>query len=63
MSYFSQSGFSVRLEWGAAAIRHVAPQADCIVVVDVMSFSTCVSIAVDSGAIVYPYPWRDETPA
>jgi len=61
MSYFSQSGFSVRLEWGSAAIRQLAPQADCIVVVDVMSFSTCVSIAVDCGATVYPYPWRDET--
>ncbi len=61
MSYFSQTRFSVRLEWGLAAIRHLAADADCVIVIDVMSFSTCVSIAVDRGAVVYPYPWRDET--
>ncbi|MEO5687635.1 MAG: 2-phosphosulfolactate phosphatase [Burkholderiaceae bacterium] len=61
MSYFSQNDFSVRLEWGAAAIRHLAPDVDCVIVIDIMSFSTCVSIAVERGADVYPYPWRDET--
>lgn len=60
MNYFSQSPFSVRLEWGPAAIRNLGPTVDCIVVLDVMSFSTCVSLAVERGAIIYPYPWRDE---
>ncbi len=61
MSPFSQTAFSVRLEWGPAAIHRLAPEVDCIVILDVMSFSTCVSLAVDRRAIVYPYPWRDES--
>ncbi|MBN9426012.1 MAG: 2-phosphosulfolactate phosphatase [Burkholderiales bacterium] len=59
--FFSQPAFSVRLEWGRAAIRHLAPDVDCVIIVDVMSFTTCVDIAVERGAIIYPYPWRDET--
>ena len=55
----AQSGASVRLEWGAAAIEHLAGDVDCVVVVDVMSFSTCVDVAVARGACVYPYAWRD----
>lgn len=61
MKYFQQLPYSVRLEWGPAAIRHLGPEVECIVVIDVMSFSTCVSIAVERGAIIYPYPWREET--
>lgn len=54
-----QSGASVRLEWGAAAIEQLAGDVDCVVVVDVMSFSTCVDVAVARGAQVLPYAWRD----
>ncbi len=61
MAYFSQTGFSIRLEWGAAAIRHLAPHADCVIVVDTMSFSTCVSLAVERGTIVYPFPTGGHT--
>ncbi|WP_313687739.1 2-phosphosulfolactate phosphatase [Pantoea sp.] len=57
--YFSQHGFDVRLEWGLAAAQHLAQDADCVIVVDVMSFSTCVSVANDNGALIAPWPWKD----
>jgi len=61
MNSFQQLPYSVRLEWGPAAVRCLGPEADCIIIIDIMSFSTCVSIAVERGGIIYPYPWRDET--
>lgn len=60
-SWHQQSPFTVRLEWGLAAAEHLAPHVDCVVIVDVMSFSTCVSIANDNQAYIYPWPWKDES--
>ncbi|WP_148258825.1 2-phosphosulfolactate phosphatase [Pantoea ananatis] len=61
MHWYSQDAFAIRLEWGIAALDHLAGNVDAIVIVDVMSFSTCVSLAVANGARVYPYPWKDQT--
>ncbi len=58
---FDQSGFDVRCEWGVNGVRHLAPGADVVVIVDVLSFSTCVEIANSRGAIVFPYRWKDES--
>lgn len=55
-SPFEQAGFRARLEWGLAGVRILGPVVDLIVVVDVLSFSTAVSIAVEQGARVVPYP-------
>jgi 2-phosphosulfolactate phosphatase len=60
---FSQADFAVRCEWGAAGIAQLAPVSDVIVVVDVLSFSTSVDIAVSNGATVYPYRWQDASAA
>lgn len=56
-----QLPYTVRFEWGLDGARVVAPGADLAVVVDVLSFTTCVSVAVDRGAVVFPYPWKDAT--
>lgn len=60
-TWFNQSPFDVRLEWGLAAAEHLAHEADCVVIVDVMSFSTCVSLANDNDALIYPWPWKDDS--
>lgn len=51
-----QADHDVRLDWGP--IGAAATGADVCVVVDVLSFSTSVSVAVDRGTEVLPYAWR-----
>lgn len=53
---FGQGDFDVRLEWGPVGAR--ATQADVSVIVDVLSFSTSVTVAVERGMRVFPYRWR-----
>lgn len=63
MSAWDQDGYGVRVEWGPAGAQRLAPHVTCLVVVDVLSFTTAVSVAVETGTMVYPYAWRDETAA
>jgi 2-phosphosulfolactate phosphatase len=37
--------------------------ADVTIVVDVFSFTTCVDVALSSGAAILPYPWNDPSAA
>jgi 2-phosphosulfolactate phosphatase len=60
---FDQSGFDVRCEWGENGVRRLAHGADVVIIVDVLSFSTCVEIATSKGAVVFPYRWKDESAA
>ncbi|MBF6465929.1 2-phosphosulfolactate phosphatase [Nocardia beijingensis] len=54
-----QQAWGVRLEWGSAGAIALGPGSACVVVVDVLSFTTSVSVAVEAGTRVLPYPWRD----
>lgn len=58
-----QLPFTVRFDWGPDGAMAVAPGAELAVVVDVLCFTTCVSVAMDRGAQVLPYPWSDGTAA
>lgn len=58
-AFQSQAGADVRLEWGPNGLRTLAPVVDTVVVVDVLSFTTSVTVAVAAGAEVLPYRWDD----
>lgn len=54
---FDQAGFRVRFDWGPMGLRRLAPSADVVVIIDVLSFTTCVDVALGQGAVVLPYQW------
>lgn len=56
-----QAAYDVRLEWGPTGAAAVA--APVAVVVDVLSFTTTLSVAADRGITVYPFRWKDERAA
>ena len=57
-SPWSQHAFDLRLDWGLRGGRElVAGGVRTVVVVDVPSFTTSVSVAVDRGTAVWPHPW------
>ena len=56
----TQNDYRIRCEWGEEGLHILAPICDVIVIVDVLSFSTCVDVAVSRGGLVYPYVWKDE---
>ena len=53
--YFDQREYDVRFEWGLSGIEALSPGADVIIIVDVLSFTTCVDIVAGRGGFVYPY--------
>jgi 2-phosphosulfolactate phosphatase len=56
-SPYDQAAHRVRFTWGAEGARRVP--ADVAVVVDVLSFTTTLDVAVARGIEVFPYEWRD----
>lgn len=62
-TWANQSGFGIRFEWGGQGALAVAPDAAAVVVVDVLSFTTTLSVAMDAGIEVFPYRLRDVSAA
>ncbi len=58
--FFDQQDFDIRCEWGEHGVAVLAPSSDAVIIVDVLSFTTSVEIAVCNGALVFPYRWNDE---
>ena len=59
----AQHGFAFRFGWGAEGLAALAPDCDVIVIVDVLRFTSAVSVAVAGGSIVFPYRWSDDSAA
>src|SRR5664279_1536213 len=62
-TWSNQSGFGIRFEWGVQGALAVAPGAAAVVVVDVLSFTTTLTVAIDAGIEVFPYRLRDSSAA
>ncbi|GAA4898322.1 2-phosphosulfolactate phosphatase [Stackebrandtia albiflava] len=57
--WFGQRGYGLRFGWGAEGAAELADPAGALVVVDVLSFTTSVSVVVERGGAVLPFRWRD----
>ncbi|MGW5516855.1 2-phosphosulfolactate phosphatase [Nocardia africana] len=59
---FRQQGYRIRLEWGREGVEQLGPECGALIIVDVLSFSTSVDIAVSRGGRVLPLPLRRADP-
>lgn len=53
----AQPGAGVRFDWGLAGAAELGKTCAVLVVVDVLSFTTSVEVAVSRGMRVHPFPW------
>ncbi|SNS27505.1 2-phosphosulfolactate phosphatase [Rhodococcoides kyotonense] len=56
-----QEQYDLRFDWGPVGADALAPQSEVAVVVDVLSFTTTLSVALDRGTSVIPWPTRDDS--
>ena len=63
-SPWGQQPYAVRLDWGMRGARElVTGGVSAVVVVDVLSFTTSVTVAVERGTAVWPHPWDADSGA
>ncbi|MFH5230411.1 2-phosphosulfolactate phosphatase [Antrihabitans spumae] len=58
-----QLPYAVRFDWGSSGASAIGGDAGVAVVVDVLSFTTTLSVAADQGIEVLPYRWNDNSAA
>ena len=51
----------IHMDWGPAGALAASQPGGIAVIVDVLSFSTTVTVAIDAGAEVFPYPFKDDS--
>ncbi len=56
---FGQSDADVRFESGPVGAAQLAGGGACVVVIDVLSFTTAVTVVTSRGMAVYPQRWDD----
>ncbi|OZD09288.1 2-phosphosulfolactate phosphatase [Rhodococcus sp. 06-235-1A] len=56
----SQSAYGLRFDWGSTGADAIVDGADIAVIVDVLSFTTTLTVAMDAGIDVIPSRWRDD---
>lgn len=59
VNFAAQSPHPVRFEWGIRGVSNVANSGGITIIVDVLSFSTCVDIACSRNAHELPYRYKD----
>ena len=58
--YFNQNDYHIRFEWGLSGVEALTGESDVIIIVDVLSFTTCVDIVVGNDGVVLPYNGKGE---
>lgn len=56
-----QAAYAVRFDWGPTGAAAIGHDADIAVVVDVLSFTTTLTVAVERGIAVFPYAWQSSS--
>ncbi|MFG1802364.1 2-phosphosulfolactate phosphatase [Micromonospora carbonacea] len=56
----AQPGSGARFDWGLAGAAELGRVCAVLVVVDVLSFTTAVEVAVARGMRVHPFPWGEQ---
>ncbi|MFC0004343.1 2-phosphosulfolactate phosphatase [Micromonospora siamensis] len=57
---YGQPGSGARFDWGLAGAAELGRVCAVLVVVDVLSFTTAVEVAVARGMRVHPFPWGEQ---
>jgi 2-phosphosulfolactate phosphatase len=60
---FTQDGCQARFDWGLTGARTVGGTVGIVVVVDILSFTTTLTVAADEGIEVFPYRFGDASAA
>lgn len=59
--FFQQKEYNIKCEWGLEGLDALLDLSDVIIIIDILSFSTCVDIITSNKSPVFPYLYKDES--